>query len=253
MTTYVIPKEQMSLFTFDTPSMPKLNVSRCETRTISYETVHTLIDAWHYTHRTPGTVHVALGLYVDQVLAGAITYTPFKFNNIRAAVCGNTYKYAVRELSRLFIYDWCGRNTESWFIAQSFRHLRTLHPHIRILVSYADSGQNHQGYIYQATNWLYTGMSQAQSRQYVLPNGETRFRQARQFRSGARKDDDPLMSWDKIQNAYPGIRKAPGTRKHRYVYFLGSKSQRKTLRKSLRWPVLPYPKSKSTERRPDGP
>lgn len=28
-----------------------------------------------------------------------------------------------------------------------------------ILVSYADSAQGHHGYIYQATNWIYTGIS----------------------------------------------------------------------------------------------
>jgi len=28
-----------------------------------------------------------------------------------------------------------------------------------VVVSYADTSQNHHGYIYQATNWIYTGLS----------------------------------------------------------------------------------------------
>ena len=37
-------------------------------------------------------------------------------------------------------------------------------------------------------------------------------------------------------------------RKHRYVYLLGSKSERKKIMKNLKYPSLPYPKEKiSTE------
>jgi hypothetical protein len=33
--------------------------------------------------------------------------------------------------------------------------------------------------------------------------------------------------------------------KHRYVYFVGSKTQKKAMRKALKYPVLPYPKGES--------
>lgn len=44
-------------------------------------------------------------------------------------------------------------------MAISMRLLKKDAPNIQLLVSYADSEQNHFGTIYQATNWIYTGFN----------------------------------------------------------------------------------------------
>ena len=56
------------------------------------------------------------------------------------------------ELTRLYIRDGYGKNIESLAISKSFKWLKENAPKIKVLVSYADPEQNHDGAIYQATN-----------------------------------------------------------------------------------------------------
>jgi hypothetical protein len=69
-------------------------------------------------------------------------------------VCGPDEAKNVFELTRLWIEDGTPRNTESFFIGQAIKSAAR-----QIIVSFADGGSNHVGYVYQATNWLYTGLS----------------------------------------------------------------------------------------------
>ncbi len=39
-----------------------------------------------------------------------------------------------------------------------------------IIVSYADTSQNHHGYIYQATNWIYTGLTKKNTDKFDINN-----------------------------------------------------------------------------------
>jgi hypothetical protein len=63
------------------------------------------------------------------------------------------------ELSRLWIDDAVPANAETWLIAQAVRDIKSNHPDVQCLVSYADSGQGHRGTIYRAAGWAYDGMT----------------------------------------------------------------------------------------------
>ena len=63
----------------------------------------------------------------------------------------------ILELKRLFIHDGYGKNIESHVISSSFKWMKQYAPDIKVLVSYADPEQSHDGAIYQATNWIYQG------------------------------------------------------------------------------------------------
>lgn len=222
---YKVPDEQLSMFTFDTPSMPVLDVARCEARLINHETAARMVETYHYAHRVPSIV-VAIGMYVDGVLAGVCTYGIPPSPDLCAAF-GEENKEKVIELNRLFLFDWAGKNGESWLIGQSFKLIPN--PYC-ILVSYADPDYNHIGAIYQATNWFYTGTSDSR-RGEAIYNGVSMHTKTLR---------DLLGTTSPKNNSSIVI--IPPSKKHRYVYFLGSKSQRKELRKALKWPVLPYPK-----------
>lgn len=222
---------QDSLFTLPVPSMPKLDVSRCNVRPINYETAANMVSAYHYAHRVP-SIMVSLGMYVDDVLAGCITYGMPASTKTSKAVCGTEYKDHVLELNRLYVHDWAGFNSESWLVGQSFRYI----DRPMILVSFADTGQDHMGYIYQATNWIYTGLSD-DSGCYSRIEVNGKERSGKSF-----YDELGTQAKAVILEHYPDAIFHEYTRKHRYVYFLGSKKQRKELRQALRWPVLPYPK-----------
>lgn len=234
--SYKVSDNQLSIFGENNPSMPILDKSRCKIKEINYQTGSRIIETYHYAHRVP-SMSVLIGMFVDDILAGVISYSK-TLNNISASICGEEYTDNVLELSRLFIFDWAGRNSESYFIGQSFNFIPN---NICILLSYSDKKQNHLGTIYQATNWLYTRISKpSNGREYMLSDGTILTRQCRHFTKN--KDGQTMLSWNKIKELYPGIQKYKSSEKHRYVYFLGDKRKRKELKQQLKWPVLPYPK-----------
>lgn len=235
---YKISEAQIPMFDFDHPHMPVLDVSRCEARLINYETAARMVETYHYAHRVPVLIY-AVGLFISGVLSGVCTYSK-PMASVCNAICGEEYSDNVLELSRLFIHDWCGRNTESWLIGQSFKFIQD---DTKILLSYSDTSQNHLGIIYQATNWFYTGISgEADNREYQLSDGTITTRRADIFKVSTKRGLGKIMSWEEIQALHPGIKRIQSSLKHRYIYFLGNRRQRRTLRQALKWPVLPYPK-----------
>ena len=223
--------DQLSIFSFTTPDMPKLDLSRCYARLINHQTAANMVKTYHYAHRVPSITY-AIGMYVDGVLAGCATFGPPASSKTSKAVCGDKYSGIVLELNRLYVHEWAGRNSESWLIGRSFKLLSRP----AILVSYADTGKEHIGYVYQATNWIYTGLSDGSgcfSR--IVVDGKERT---------SKSFYDELGSQAKavISKRYPDAVFHEYTRKHRYVYFLGTKKERKVMRQSLRWSVSEYPK-----------
>lgn len=108
----------------------------------------------HYAKRLC-SVSFAFGLYVDNVLKGVITFGMPPSSNLAESICGKEYKEYVLELNRLVVNDDLPKNTLSKFVSNSLTQLQGN----KIIVSFADANMNHNGYIYQATNFLYTGVS----------------------------------------------------------------------------------------------
>lgn len=79
---------------------------------------------------------------------------------------------------------------------------------------------NHHGYIYQASNFIYTGCTKARTERYVQ-NGK----HSRHY------EKEPLTKFRVCRSS-----------KHRYIFFTGSKGQKKNFKKNLKYPILPYPK-----------
>lgn len=223
---------QLDLLDLGHPEMPVLDLARVHTRPISYRTAARMVERYHYAHRAPPIV-AAVGLYVDDVLAGCVTYGIPAVPNVQRA-CGEELRKRTLELNRLYIHDWAGKNSESYLVGASFRWLADKWPEYRVLVSYADSAQGHFGYIYQATNWTYTGESREGCEGFTVGR-DTIHAKDMNNRHGT-------SAVAAILQLYPGAVAIPGSPKHRYVYFLGDRRQKRELRQALRWPVLPYPK-----------
>jgi hypothetical protein len=135
------------------------------------------------------------------------------------------------ELNRLCV-DSSTKNASSILVSSALKML----PSKSIIVSFADTGVGHVGYIYQATNWLYTGVSPA-GRYYRLKGSgadETYRRRARM----AKRD---II----IQYGPDMVEEYNSTEKHRYVYFVGPKLWVKNAKKNLRYSVENYPKGTS--------
>jgi hypothetical protein len=147
----------------------------------------------------------------------------------------------VLELTRLFIHDGYGKNIESHVISSTFKWLKKYAPNIKVLISYADPEQSHDGAIYQATNWIYQGCGD--------------FQLAPTYSLKVNEDDDWMHSrsvYSKYGSADPKkLIKALGrdfwlkkeASKHRYIYFLGTKTENRTFKKMMKHPMMDYPKN----------
>jgi len=113
-------------------------------------------------------------------------------------------------------------------IGITLRALRR-HTSLKVVVSYADPSQGHLGTIYQATNWLYTGLSERMPL-YALGDGVLRHSRSFSHAFGTHSIEYFRRQGIDITVVSRGA-------KHRYMYLLDS-----SLRERLTVPVLPYPK-----------
>ena len=97
----------------------------------------------HYAKRIP-SISYAFGLFEDKVLIGVCTFGSPASNSLCIGVCGVNYKTQVIELNRLCVNDHNTKNLTSYFLGKSLKIL----PTPKIVVSYSDTQQNHNGYIY---------------------------------------------------------------------------------------------------------
>ena len=135
------------------------------------------------------------------------------FIPLRIGLAGASNTHNILELTRLWVEDDVPRNGESFLIGATLTKLNK-----EIVVSYADTARGHVGTVYQATNWLYTGLSAKRTNWTV---------------EGVDKHSQTLG--DKFTLT-------PRSRKHRYVYLCCNKARRKLLLSELKYPLLPYPK-----------
>ena len=173
----------------------------------------------HYAKRKP-SINYAFGLYKDKVLRGVCTFGSPPSNALCIGVCGKDYSSLVIELNGLCVDEMSEKNITSYFLSSCLKRL----PTELIIVSYADTSMNHHGYIYQATNWIYTGLSAKRTERYDPDNPNKHS-----------KTVTETMNYFDL-----AIRERP--QKHRYIYFNGSKSFKKKMNRLLNYNIKPYPK-----------
>ena len=205
--------------------MPK--PPRFAVESINKDVCREMVLRFHYSGRMPGIKH-CWGLTFGNDLVGCVVYSIPASYTLCQGVCGPAMTDKVIELSRLVIIT--GRNNAaSFLIGHSLRLLPPL-----VVVSYADANEHvgHVGYVYQATNWLYTGRGNAEPAWLHPVTGEVVSFTRRHIDQKALQLG---LNWkDLIQQKQVG--------KHRYVTFTGDRRFKRAARESLRYVVLPYPK-----------
>ena len=142
----------------------------------------------------------------------------------------------VLELKRLWIEDGYGKNIESYCIAQTLKMLKKDSPQTKVVISYADRNVNHKGIIYRATNWLYQGfdIGRGDAFMYRYP-GTKEWLTDRAI--GSKLGTNSLHG---VLKKIPDMEYKVKFRKHRYLYFLCSKKDKKKLIKELKHPLVHY-------------
>tara|TARA_R100000808_G_C2143167_1_gene150949 strand:+ start:403 stop:1077 length:675 start_codon:yes stop_codon:yes gene_type:complete len=176
----------------------------------------------HYAKRMC-SISYAFGLYINGVLNGVCTFGfPPNYNYNNGKCVFNEYECLTLELNRLVVNDGLQKNTLSFFVSKCLKML----PKPSCVVSYADQNQGHNGYIYQATNWIYTGVSTPKHK-YVFEDGST-FDIRRGIHNKGKVVDKILMKPT-----------------HRYLYFNGSRKEVKKMKKHLKMEIYNYPKGEN--------
>jgi hypothetical protein len=170
----------------------------------------------HYAKRMP-SISYSFGLFQSNVLVGILTIGKPASNQLCIGVCGNEFSKYVYELNRLCVNDNLEKNVLSYFVSQSLKLIKE----DMILVSYADTKMNHNGYIYQATNWIYTGATKERT--------DIGF-----------EDNKHSRHYDKNMD-YSNRKKRSS--KHRYIYFIGK--LKKVFIKNLKYKIESYPKGEN--------
>lgn len=181
---------------------------------ISYNEALDFIMPRHYAGRKP-QITKAFGWYFNDKLKAVCTFGKPVSSWLCSETCGKEYSSNVYELNRL-VRDEDLTEYLSEFVAKC---LRILKEENWIVISYADSGMSHHGYIYQACNFMYTGCTKQRTDKYT------------KGKHSRHSTDNPN-----------GIRQVR-TSKYRYIYFCTSnKNLKKIWMNNLKYDVLPYPK-----------
>ncbi len=218
----------------------EFNKDNYDVRRIPFSEAKEWVLNKHYAHRIP-SVSYAFGLYWKLVLCGVCTFGVPASPDLIIGSMGAEYKDIFLELNRLVVNDGLPKNALSFFVSGCLKML----PRPMVVVSYADSGMGHHGYIYQATNWIYTGMSDKHIT-YVVDGLEGKH--DRHLADGAEKVGRGKSKYDAlVQKFGDRVTKSERSRKYRYFQFLGDKRQVRKMKKDLKFQIInDYPKGDNT-------
>ena len=191
---------------------------------INRKAVTSFIEQHHYSHNVNGIQsYHHFGLYTEgnfglPRMIGAMLYampsmphTAAKYNPINPTKC--------MELRRFVCIDDTPKNTESYFIGQTFKLLKR-DKDMEVIVSFADQHHGHTGVIYKATNFDYLGET-GKGRILMVDGKEMHSRSLNQLdRPYGRELNRRYKAGDKNifwKNTKP---------KHNYVYHLNKRIKR---------------------------
>lgn len=190
---------------------------------VSHAVAKEAVEKWHYSRKCPDT-NLRYGVWEDGRFIGVVLYGPGVAADLGRSV--GVGRQECRELLRVALD--AHQTPVTRIISQSFVLLRSDHPGLKALVSYADSNQGHVGTIYQAGNWMYLG---PMVRSYIHMQGKTwhprtlHNRYKTQSIKWIQENIDPEAHYVKMQPKY------------KYAYAFDKKTRRVLLTRSL-----PYPK-----------
>lgn len=195
----------------------------------------------HYSRVMPDACQEAFGAFDKSgKLVGAVAYGQGSNNRTFGAIMSDATTENSRELIRLWVHQDAPKNTASTIVSKS---MKLLSDKVKLIVTFADSGQSHVGTVYQALNFYYLGTSNEGTR-YVDQHGvEVTSRLANVYRQ-RNPEKYGQMTLKEIRNEL-GWSPVLSHKKHRYA--LGHGIEKRKVNKMLSKIALPYPKKLSTE------
>ena len=196
----------------------------------SYKAAKYAAEKWHYTKSLSSAANVYFGVWERGVFIGAIVFARGANNSMHKPY--NLQMTEICELTRIALTNHVA--PVSQIMMSAIKQLSKRNVNLRLIVSYADPEQGHNGSIYQATNWVYTGETKSAD-EYIV-NGVRRH--ARSI-----NNIKPIsMTARQFVQQYPNSSIVKGSQKRRYLFPLD-----RAMRKQIAPLAKPYPKRKDKE------
>ena len=193
-----------------------MRVAKANAKAIEYA-----CKQFHYSKSVP-TVQFAYNVYNDtDEWCGCIVFGGGANNNLPKAFGKNAGE--VLELERVALNG--KQEYTSKAVAMALKQLHKDDPLCQMVVSYSDHRQRHLGTIYQATNWIYLGLTITSDTQYFYNGKWTHERTI-----NSRKNRDELKRT---------LPKRENSNKFKYVFCFDKRERKKYMAIAL-----PYPKDK---------
>jgi hypothetical protein len=201
-----------------------------EVRGIPYGLAMDLVTRYHYLKRSAPSSK-AFGLFYGDEIIGVANYGVPPSSTLLKGICGEDEAENVYELNRLWIKDGSTKNAESFFVSSTIKQLDR-----EIIVSFAEIEQGHVGYVYQACNFHYCGLSN-KFKDPVVKGLEHQHHCT--YAHG--------MTMEEVKEKYgeENVSYVERPRKHRYIIFNAPKIRKKQLLKKLKYEIKPYPKGEN--------
>lgn len=200
-----------------------------EIKILSYQEAMAIVVEKHYLHRKC-PVSRAYGLFKisSGECVGVVTYGVSPSSTLLKGICGLEEAKNVYELNRLWVSDEVPKNGESFLIANTMCLLDR-----EIVVSFADTSQGHLGVVYQASNFIYTGLSS----KFKDPKVKGKENMHHATYAHGMTNAQVIEKFGAENVVF-----VERPRKHRYIYFNCDKRKKKELLSKLRYKITEYPK-----------
>lgn len=206
---------------------------------IDRKTACDLIITHHYSGKVARTSNVHLGVYKEDELVGVLQFGHMMNTALRTKVVAGTAENQYLELSRMWIADSAGRNSESQAIACAIRFIKHRYPAVKWLQSYADERCKNLGLVYQACSFDYYGERKSV---FYLLDGEVYHNLLMKVKKGSKL----WCSSAEYLQANKHNAEKMSLRQFRYIKFLDQSWKKRCLLVER-----PYPKYYRENMRPD--
>ena len=183
----------------------KLKIDWC-----TFEAAKFAVLKWHYSRCMPSGKLIKIGVWEDDKFIGVVLFGRGANNML-----GKPYdleQIQCCELVRIALTTHKAPVTR--IVSIAIKMLKKFCPGLKLIISFADTEQNHHGGIYQGGNWFYLGMSKP-AEEYIV--------------KGRRMHGRSMRALYGTHIGKPFIKSIMGSSKHRYAMPLDDNMKKKLI------------------------
>jgi len=139
----------------DDIDLQEVSLKEFKVKPCTIQDIRPFTESWHYSNNVNGlNVTQCFSLNYQNKIIGAIVYGRLGMANVWKKYTKDITELV--ELKRLCCINKTPKNTESYFISKTIKWLKQ-NTNINKIISYADPYYDHEGIVYQASNFEYLG------------------------------------------------------------------------------------------------